>query len=72
MSNVQLLPPKMAAQWAEKALAGKADVWLKPSTYIFYQGRNNIVLVSLSPPSGHLERCTQAEVAIRSPSEAAK
>jgi len=66
MSNVQLLPPKMAAQWAEKALAGKADKWFPPSTYVFYQGRNDIVLVSLCPPSGHLKRCTQAEVAARS------
>lgn len=65
--NVQSLPPKMAAEFASKAREGKADLQLGNSCYIFYQGRNEICLVSIKEgkEQGHITRNSAVEVANR-------
>lgn len=62
-SSAQLLPPKMAALFAERAKRGEADE-STGSIYIFYQGRQQICLVSLDPPQGHVSRLSASEFQI--------
>lgn len=59
-SNPQTLPPRMAAQFAERAKRGEAtrvlgqDIFEPASwIYAFENGREEITLVSLDPPMGH-------------------
>ena len=59
----QFLPPKVAEQWAEKALKGEADNWYPPSNYQFLQGRNLITITRCVPPVGYITRLSRAEVA---------
>lgn len=65
------LPPKMLAQYVQRAKNGEAeeitkDVNGKPCVWHFYHGRNRVTLSSLNPPSGHIYRMTAAEVEQRS------
>jgi hypothetical protein len=53
--NVYPLPPKMAAQYANRAKAGEGKS-LGHGVYVFQNGREEITLVSLDPPSGHYVR----------------
>lgn len=46
------LPPKMAAQYAARALAGEGRA-LGHGVYVFETVRDEITLVSLVPPLGH-------------------
>lgn len=64
MSNAQILPPKMAAQFAERARLGEADRSLGSGCYEFYQPKLNqvIALVGLDPPTGHVRKVTTAEM----------
>jgi len=61
MMDVQSLPPKMAAKFAQDAKDGKATRSLGNQFYEFDNGSNIVVLVSLDPPSGYTRRKTPAE-----------
>ena len=61
-SSAQLLPPKMAAQFAGRAKKGEANI-STGNTYTFYQGHQEVVLVSLDPPSGYVRKLSGAEFA---------
>lgn len=54
-NTAQVLPPKMAAQFAQLAKDGKADNQTS-STYVFYRGNQEICLVTLNPPSGYVAK----------------
>ncbi len=56
MNTAQLLPPKMAAQYAQLAKDGKADKVLSGSIYIFYRGNQEICIVTLDPPFGTVSK----------------
>ena len=54
------LPPKMAAQFTERARRGEGR-HIGLNMYEFIQGNIRITLVSLDPPIGYQEKITQAE-----------
>lgn len=58
--SIQNLPPKMAAQFAERAKRGEGK-YIGSQCYDFIQGNTRISLVSLDPPIGHIQKLTQAE-----------
>lgn len=61
-NSAQMLPPKMAQQFAELAKDGKADKVLGGNLYLFWRGTQEICLVSLDPPQGHVSKLTAQEM----------
>lgn len=59
--NVQLLPPKMAQEYANKAKNGEG-VKLSSSCFEFLVGRQEVCLVSIDPPIGHVRKLSQSEI----------
>jgi hypothetical protein len=58
-SSAQMLPPKMAQQYANLAKEGKADQVIAEgpgASYVFRRGSQEIVLVSLDPPQGTVDK----------------
>lgn len=55
-SAIQKLPPKVAAQFAQKALRGEGIKVGNGEIYEFAQGNNVICLMSVTNPFGHLYR----------------
>jgi hypothetical protein len=62
MSNAQILPPKMALQYAERARNGEADHTLSGDIYEFYLGNQVICIIGLDNPTGHVRKVTTQEM----------
>jgi len=62
MSNAQLLPPKMALQYAERARKGEADRDHGGGVYEFYLGNQVICIIGPDHPTGHTRKVTTAEM----------
>lgn len=62
--NVMSLPPKMAAEYAERAKRGEATEELGSGIFVFRRpnDRNEVVIMSLNPPQGHIKRMSHAEM----------
>ena len=60
--NAHPLPPKMAAQFAERARRGEADAHIGYNIYEFYQGNQVICVIGLDHPTGHIKKVTANEM----------
>ena len=53
MTGVTTLPPKMAAQYAERAKRMDGCISVGQGAYEFAQGTTVVVLMDIDPPFGH-------------------
>ncbi len=52
----QLLSPKMAQQFADRAKAGDFAATLGSEIYLWFQGNQEICLIGLDCPTGHITK----------------
>ena len=71
--SAQMLPPKMAAQFAERVKRGEGHrVSPNSEMYEFPQGGNVIVLMDINQPFGHVVRDPRRAQALRDIESGAK
>jgi hypothetical protein len=71
MSNSMLLPPKMCAQYAERARNNDFEFHLSPDIYVWFNGNQKVVVIGLDKPKGHIVQLTASLVEIEKKSLAA-
>lgn len=58
--NIQSLPPKMTQQYAERARRGDYEYKLATDIFIWFSGNQEITLIGLDCPTGHVKKHTTA------------
>lgn len=65
MTGITALPPKMAAQYAERAKRMDGCVSVGSEFYEWAQGNNVICLINIDPPMGHFGKDARRAAEIR-------
>ena len=59
--NVYPLPPKMTAQFAERAKRGDYHSKIGSDIFLWLQGNQEICVIGLDCPTGHIKKLSQKE-----------
>lgn len=62
INTAMKLPPKMCAQYTERARNNDYEFHLKPDIYVWFNGNQKVVVIGLKNSSGHVVKLTTAEV----------